>query len=290
MTKSRKEIADWSTINTQELKKLPRAKIVSGAHIDNSMGSGCAGDPPGFPSYFLRHVYNQEGNEPRAGSSCVIVHPEAGAFEIEGVKWPAHIKSWDEFSKERDALFMRLWNKLPIDHPRVVAWIRATFAHHKHCYQVPELRAQGKNWSDAMLIWPGGTLGNTPWGKLRNPKFEVEYAQAHNDFDKWTDAHKAAFLKEIEQSNAHIKVRGDVTAIPDNHSGTIIVRRYYPEFNPTQELIAAKFERPGNWWEVMSARPSPENCPGQYDMVHPCNGSWCQMCGWHEPVREEAAA
>lgn len=279
--KTRIAIADWSTINLSELRKLPVFDWEKhGYHLQTDAGNACAGDPPGYPTYFTRSVYNASDNNPRTGFSLVIEY-EGKAYGIDPVRWAE--KSWEEHKAKLDTLMRKLWRPLPLDHPRTQAWIRATFKHHHTCYQVPELKNKG--WQDAMLIWPGGCLGNTPFGKLRDPVFEVEYAQKTRDFDRWTDAHKAAFLREIEQGNAHIKVACEVAAVPDNHDGTIIVRRYYPEFQPTAELINAEFGHPGNWWEVMAEQPKPHECPGQYGNPHPVNGSWCQMCGFEvEPV------
>jgi hypothetical protein len=45
-------------------------------------------------------------------------------------------------------------------------------------------------------------------------------------------------------------------------------------------LIEAKFDRPGNWWEVLAENPGPDKCPGQYGYAHPVNSGWCQFCGW----------
>lgn len=275
------ESADWSTINLDELLKLPVYDWEGkGYHLQEDSGNGCAGDPPGFPTYFTQSVYTTSGDSPSRGYSLVIVY-RGSAYGIEPANWERG-DTWETVSAKREALMRRLWKPLPLSHPRTQAWIRDTFAHHKHCYQVPALRAQGKNWHDAMLIWPGGCLGNTPFGELKKLSWEVEYAQKHRDFDRWTDSHKAAFVAEIEQNNAHVKAACEVVAIPENHDGTIIVRRYYPEFQPTAELIAAEYHRPGNWWETLATNPGPDRCPGQYGHAHPVNGSWCQFCGWHE--------
>jgi hypothetical protein len=283
MKKTRSQIASFETINLAELYKLKRATIRAGCHFSGDMGSGCAGDPPGFPTYFLRSIYNSQGNDPQTGSRMVITH-DGNHFEIENAKWPASCKSWDDWMKFREKIFLRIWNKLPIDHPRTVAWIAATFSHHRHCYQVPELRAAGKNWHDSMLIWPGGCCGDTPFGRIEDEAFLLKWAKEHEAFDKWRKEEQEKFVADIREKNARVKRLCAEVATPENHSGTVIVRRYYPEFNPTPELIAAAFESPGNWWEVMSQKPTPEECPGQYSMQHPCNGSWCQMCGWHEPA------
>lgn len=234
MTKTRIQAADWSTINLEQLRKLPTYDWSGkGYTLQTDSGNGCAGDPPGFPTYFTQSVYTRHGNNPDRGYSMVIVH-NGTAYGVEPASWSG---TWEEHQAKRDALMRRLWQPLPLGHPRTQAWIRATFSHHRHCYHAPGF----KDWSKDMLIWPGGCLGQTPFGKIEN---EV--------------------------------------ATPENHDGTILVRRYYPEFQPTPELIEAGFNHPGNWWETLRDQPTPANCPGQYSHAHPVNGSWCQMCGWHQ--------
>lgn len=280
---SRLKHLDWSTINKTELAKLPVYQLPATYRLQDDCGNGCAGDPPGFPTYFTRAVYTSQGNNPLTDYEYVIAGHGIGP-----VKWK-NGETWEKRQEEAHALFLRLWNKPPLDHPRVQAWIRATFSHHRHCYQVPELRAQGKNWHDAMVIWPGGTLGKTPFGDLKKEEFEIGWAKEHQSFDKWKHEEQVKFLQDIQENNKRVARMCEAVAIPENHDGTIIVRRYYPEFNPTPELISAKFPKPGNWWETMSECPKPENCPGQYGSAHPANGSWCQMCGWHAEETKAAA-
>jgi len=271
MNATRRAIADWSTINLAALTRLPRYTLPPTYHLQSDMGNGCAGDPPGYPTYFTRAVYTKYGNTPRNAPFYVIQAPNGYLYDASGARSMNHCcdQKWD-----------RLWVRPDINHPRVQAWIRSTFLHHKHCYQVPALRAAGKNWSDAMLIWPDGCLGKTPLGDLRDVSFETDYARKHRDYDKWTEEHRTAFVKEIELENQRIIAECSAVATPENHDGTIIVREHYPEFQPTDELLAAKYDHPGNWWEIMAQRPNPESCPGQYGMAHPVNGSRCQMCGW----------
>jgi hypothetical protein len=202
----------------------------------------------------------------------VIVGPGSiGAREIEG-----RHRTWEQ----RDALMKSLYIPLPITHPRVQAWIAGRFLHHKRCYQVPELRAAGKNWHDAMLIWPGGCLGRTPFGELRDETSEIKYALERQCYAKWTDEAKRDFSRAIADNNARVTEMCQKVAIPDNHGGTIIVREVYPDFQPTAELLEARFERPGDWWEVLTENPGPKHCPGIHGQPHPANGRWCQFCGW----------
>jgi len=275
----RKQNADWSTINLEELQKLPVYDWAGkGYRLQEDMGNGCVGDPPGFPTYFTQSVYTAQGNSPIRGYAMVIVHDDR-AYGIEPANWEQG-DTWEVVTAKRDALMLRLWKPLPLEHPRTQEWIKATFKHHHSCYQVPELRAQGKNWSDSMLVWPGGTLGKTPFGTLQDPAWEVEYAKKHQAFDKWTDMEKGKFIRDIEANNKRVERFCGAVAIPENHSGTILVRQYYPDFQPTAALIAGEFTDGGRWWETLAECLKPDRCPGQYGHAHPVNGSWCQFCGW----------
>lgn len=282
MKSSRINSADWSTINLVQLRRLPVYRLPPTYKLQDDSGNGCAGDPPGFPTYFTRSVYTQYGNNPPRGYSLVITGPDTGGCRgVEPANWAG---SWEENRAKHDALMLRLWNKLPLDHPRTRAWIAATFSHHRHCYRVPGTEALP--WSDdkAMLIWPGGCLGKTPFGRIENEKFSVEWATEHEGFAKWRHEEQEAFRTKLRLSNARIIAKCEPIATPENHHGTILVRRFYPEFNPTPELFSEDLKSTGNWWETLAERPTPENCPGQYSMAHPTGGSWCQFCGWHAPI------
>lgn len=281
LTRGRLADLDWSTINLEELNKLPVAVLTHGDHLQEDSGTGCAGDPPGFPTYFTRTVYSNTGDNARGEWEQVI-----GDRGTERTKWKAG-ETWEQRQAKQHALFLKLWKPLPIDHPRTAAWIQATFKHHNHCYHAPEHQEVNNKWSDTMLIWPGGCCGETPFGKIKDEAFEVEYTK---NFDKWAEENKAAFIADIRAHNAPIVAKCKSVATPDNHDGTILVRRYYPEFQPSPELIAGDFESPGNWWETLTTKPTPEECPGQYSNAHPVNGSWCQFCGWHAPATEAKAA
>jgi hypothetical protein len=167
---------------------------------------------------------------------------------------------------------LRLWKPLPLEHPRTQAWIRDAFIHYHDCYKVP---ATGDT-----LVWPGGTLGRTPFGELHDVAFEIEHARKYRDYDRWTDGHKAALEASLREDNEYVTQRCTALAVPENHKATVEVRRYYPAFVPTPELMAAEYERAGDWWETMSECPTPEACPGQHGQAHPANGTWCQFCGW----------
>ena len=253
--------ADWSTIDMDEVLKLPVVVLAPTYQLQKDSGNGCAGDPPGFPTYFTRSVHTQHGNSPPRGFSMVISPPDGVLRGVAPAQWPANIKTWDEYRAAQDALMMRLWKRLPLTHPRTKAWIDATFAHQKHCYQNPN--ATG-NWGDKTVIYP------VPYYELRSFVDDKRFS------DAWREKEKAA----IAQANAEIEASAAKIAVPENHAGVVIVRRYYDDFVSTLAQLAGDVTNSGNWWETLAENPGPEKCPGQYGMPHPVNGTWCQFCGW----------
>jgi len=243
------------TINAKRLRRLPIHNCPSSFKYQRGAGNGCSGDPPGYPTYFTKSVYTRHGNTPSKGTHIVLF----GRTLQHSDDWK-NCKDWDEVREKRDARIKALWVPLPLDHPRTIAWINATFSHHRHCYQDPTING---SFSDKTLIFP------VPSYKLKEFTDDVRFS------DEWRTKEKAS----IEQANKEIIEHAERYATPENHSATIIIRRYYPEFQPTPELLTNP-QRPGNWWERLDGIPKPEDCPGQYDMKHPVNGTWCQMCGW----------
>uniref|UniRef100_A0A6M3LQ72 Uncharacterized protein n=1 Tax=viral metagenome TaxID=1070528 RepID=A0A6M3LQ72_9ZZZZ len=221
-------------------------KLPATYRLSNSRGAECAGEPPGHPRYFVRAVYTQYGNSPpdRPGNL--------------GANYEYHGRYYTEL-EDVD----RHFKPLPLEHPRVQAWIIATFNHHRYCYQDPNGTG---GWHDNLIIYP------VPSYKLEKFRDDERFS------DKWRETAKAA----IAQANQDIEARAAAIATPDNHGATIIIRRHYPDFIPTTELIDNPPAAPGNWWKT-GDRPEPENCPGQYSMKHPTGKTWCQWCGWHEP-------
>jgi len=257
---TRLENADWSTINLVELRKLPAYHLPPTYYLQKGSGNGGLGDPPGFPTYFTQSVYTGYGNTPPRGYSLVIRYG-ATTSGITPARWEG---DWETHKSKQEALMRRLWIPLPLNHPRTVAWIQATFAHHQHCYQDSRLAG---NWTDKSIIFP------VPAWQLKT------FADDKRFSDEWRTKERAA----IKQANAEIRAQAKAAATPDNHEGTILVRKYYPDFQPTKRLMINDFPAPGNWWETMAECPTPETCPGQYGHPHPVNEKWCQMCGWSSP-------
>lgn len=248
---------DYSTINAGVIKLLTPYVKPDSYTISSHMGSACAGDPPGYPSYFVRSVYNRFGNEPSKGTTEVI-ECNGRLYALPDF-WKGS-KSWDEYTAKRDRLYKRLYVALPEDHPRVQAWINATYTHLKHCYH--DASAEGR---DQTLIYP------VPYYKLKTPRV---------DFKRWSVEYIMEYCKEIAVYNQMVIDHAMVVATRDNHMAVIKVRKYYPDHMPTNQLIYTP-NRVGTWWEREAVQPTPETCEGN-DFLgkHPCNGSWCQVCGW----------
>jgi hypothetical protein len=253
--------ASWETINLKLLRRLPVYVLPPSYQLQQDSGNGCAGDPPGYPTYFTKCVYTQYGNKPPFSCSMVIRHNDR-LYEIER-GWSCHKHvSYDDYRATADALMRRLWLPLPLEHPRTQAWIADKFRHLRHCYLNPAL--SGRERWNKLVIYPV-------------PDYELNTFIDDACFsDKWRAKERAAII----QANADIVAAAYKIATHDNHAAVVSIREYYPEFQPTQDQIDGKVETIGLWWETMAKRPTPDKCPGQYGTPHPVNGTWCQFCGY----------
>jgi hypothetical protein len=103
-----------------------------------------------------------------------------------------------------------------------------------------------------------------------------------HDDEQFSEEWRAKEKLAIEQANKEIIEHVRKVATPDNHNATRTIRKYYPQFVPTEELIDNTPLSIGDWWAKLEERPTPETCPGEYGMKHPVNGEWCQFCGWRK--------
>jgi hypothetical protein len=244
---------DFSTINLDLLAKLP-AYTPAANYVSNQTGSGCAGDAPGYPSYFIQHVYTPNGNTPRRGASAVIRDPQ-GVYRT---------VSTDEDYDKLKALLRRLWKPLPFDHERTQAWVRETYRHHAKCYRDDD-RLITTARDSGIFIYP------VPSYQLRS------FQDDHRFSDEWRVAEQAA----VAAHNRSVVERARALATPANHSGHRIVLGFYPEATPRLDLI----ETPpttidGLWWETEATRPTPAACRPRSCGPHPVNVTRCQWCGW----------
>src|SRR5258708_3981520 len=108
------------TINRAAWEKLPVHKLPPSYHYSDHLGAACSGDPPGYPSYFTQSVYTSHGNSPRKGATIVLF----------GRVVQSDVSSSDGYERR----LRRLWQPLPLEHPRTQAWLEASFKHSAHCY------------------------------------------------------------------------------------------------------------------------------------------------------------
>jgi hypothetical protein len=135
---------DYSTLNLEELCKLKIYRLPPTYYLQQGSGYGCAGDPPGYPTYFTRSVYTKFGNKPPHGPHLVITY-DGQHYIVDDVKWEG------------------LWKPLPLNHPRVRLWVMSTYRHHQHCYN---------GHGDNMVIYPVSSYQD-------DPRWKDEYREAH---------------------------------------------------------------------------------------------------------------
>ncbi len=238
------ERADYSTINLTALRRLPVYNLPPTYHL-SGFGAACAGDAPGFPTYFLRGVYTQSGNNPpyrqkNPAPDHVITDPE------DANKHYRIPNSWDFSSKEKmdSGVFHRLWVPLPIDHPRVWLWMQATYVHMAHCYNDPTEREYGR---DGTLIWP-------------IPDYEIinHVGAPPRAYDGITHEEvESVFLPAWKYKEQEYVASKRYLATPENHLAVRAIQRFYPDHEPIVEWIENPpldgYEPNNRFWEACSS-------------------------------------
>ncbi len=243
---------DYSTLNLDLLRSLPIFDLTSGYKLQESSGNGCAGDPPGYPTYFTRCVYTARGNNPPHGSPQTVITVDDVNYVVDDGQI-----DYDPYKEH----LHRLWKPLPIDHQRTLLWILSTYKHHQHCYN-------GHNRD--LVIFPIPTY---ELKKFRpDPKWKDEFVEAHR--------------VEVDEYNKARTLATQEIATPENHNAVRIIRRFYPEHQPSLELIAnPPMRNIGGWWETEAEQPSEADCAStqRWGKKHPFNGAFCQWCGRRYP-------
>lgn len=254
---------DTSTINKDELEKLPIFKCPASYHLQNEPGGNCCYlDPPGYPTYFTRSVYTSHGNSPAKGPQMTIL---GRVCESEN-DWN-NVADYEKYREKIDKRLKKLWIPLSLEHPRTKAWIIALYKHMHNCYKDDSIID-----GDKTLIFP------VPSYKLKS----------FHDDKRFSEEWRIKEVAAINQANAETIARAKLIAIPENHSAVRSIQEFYPEYKPDLELIAnPPKEHPGNWWERYSEKMSPEDCPGEHGHKHPVNGTWCQVCGIYQKEEGE---
>jgi len=217
-------------------------------------GMGCAGDPPNYPSYHVRPIWTATGNYPPWGRCPRIFYKGNGYADFEDINIDAN------------------WDKLPLGYTRVKAWIMSKFRTMQHCYLDPDIYDpdQAHTFHDSMIIYPV-------------PDYKLE---TFTDDERFSDEWRHTQRKAVEIKNREIRKAAKKIAVFDNHAATIVIREFYPEFDPPEDArlkLECDPENVASWWERSAMPYPPERCPGDGNYrKHPANNSWCQFCGWTE--------
>lgn len=258
-------MSDYSTFNAAAMRALPEAQLTRGTRIAPEMGSGCSMDAPGFPSYFVQHVYTSRGDSPNRGPVAVIEFE--GAYRV--------IETAENWPKEGEMAerMRKLWQPLPLDHERTRLWILTCYSYFKTCYADAERPEYGR---------PGTLIYPRPGYKREKFRDDARFS------DAWREAERA----RVAEVNRIEDERAAAVAIPENHRAVLAIRKFYPEYQPELDLIANPPSAygcgsgVGSWWETEAERPTPEKCAPRSIGAHPVNGTSCQWCGWVEAGRE----
>ena len=249
----------YETINMEALRNLKPATIAEGCRVDErEEGSCCFMDPPGHPSYFVKHVYNGRGNEPARGSTMVLCVPGEEMREIED----------SDGRGSRESLLNSLYKRLPFEHPRVQAWVSQVFGYFKDCYH--------------------GLDGCTEAGRLRVHAW-VEPWTREDTVDILVMMHGKAtedVLRETREG-AEKREKDSLVYPPEQYRPISYIREWYPEFchydytGITPEVLKGTYGTGGDWWEQHTCKPTVEECDSiAGGKGHHVEGNSCQFCGW----------
>ena len=256
---------DRSTLSKAKLDQADCYSLPATYSLQRGMGNGCFLDPPGYPTYFTRAVYTIRGDLLILPGSVhyVFDNPDGSPFVA--------LRDGDNWEK-----LEQFWAQLPIEHPRVQAWMKDVYRHLHHCYHDEEA-------NDKTLVYP------VPYYKLPVKKYTLTVD---------LDAPISTFTNEIKRIKAEreeeakrIEAHAAALATPDNHKAVRLIRRFYPEHQPRLDWIESPPASTGDWWTICDAPPqSAEECNeilrvrygASKDWRHPIGGSRCQFCGWTE--------
>jgi hypothetical protein len=217
------------TIDAAALRKRPAVTLPRTYHLGQP-GAACAGDPPGFPSYFVRPVYTSHGNSPPRNSKCpgYVLLDDTGTLRT--------VPAYSGDGSPLETWYRNIYRPLPVEHPRVQAWIVATMTHHARCYADDERKEYGR---------PGTLVFPVPGYKLKT----------FTDNPRWSDTYRAAARAEVDAFNADEITRAARIATVDRHQGVMRIRRWYPDWNPPtlgwlDGTDTPKQDGNARWWEV----------------------------------------
>lgn len=240
---------DESTINREELEKLPRLELPSGWYL-GTLGTGCFMSPPGHPSYFVQQVYTSEQDIPgQLGSPRIVLLDHV--VEVVGER------------RATDKVLERLWLKLPYDHPRVQAYVLSVYRHYRGGY------------------FDGGILYRYEFDAKK--RTFVDHPGFRDDWREKEKAAIAAFNEELELEWERVSVPERSVAArcirqhyPEHQPRLDLLEKEWKHPLP-------------DWWTVLAECPKPEECPGEARYAslgpgwkHPVNKTWCQVCGWRK--------
>lgn len=246
---------DLSTINMPLLKSWGR---YYGPTPDDHLGSGCAGDAPGYPSYFLQ----------TADGMCQVIKADDSNFYV--------VLSPDMDEENRKENLRNLWLPLHYNHPRTRMWVFDTYKNHHNCYN---------GFGDGMIIYP---VPN--WQLVTKGAFD-----RYKDDATKSEAVKTVERLRVRQKKVSIEKECASIATPENHNAVRVIRKFYPKHQPDIGLINKSFSDklvpvlPELWWETEAERPSEENCAKsqRWHNQHPFGSTHCQWCGRSYPKEEK---
>lgn len=232
---------DLSTIDLEKLARLCKPVDLKNTYtLSDHFGSACFGDPPGYPSYFVRSIYTAHGNSPSKGPDAELL----GYGLSDGLD------------------LRRIYLPLPEEHPRVQAWEADLYRHQQHCYH----DASAVKKDDELLIYP------VPYYKLKSFQDDARFSE------EWREKEKASIAQwnaEVQKHAAQVATADNHRAV---RSIRKYYPEHQPRLDwinePPADSIQNWWERYDHRPEVG------ENCPGDRSIrARHEVGKFCQFCG-----------
>jgi hypothetical protein len=229
---------DYSTIDVERLRTLPTllSLIHYSVQVSGHPGAACAGDAPGFPSYFLRSVYGAG----QSGPEYVITDP-----------YNTNTHYVVDSLMDHDAQNRRLkelWKPLHIGHERVRLWMQQQYIHFQRCYRDHDKPEYGR---PGTLIWP-----ITSFDLISVANVSEDVRERDKDYDPSKTVEQIIWWRQAavkRQHDAYIESKRHL-AVPDNHLAVLSIREFYPEHMPILEWIKKPpmdgYEANNRWWEA----------------------------------------
>lgn len=224
---------DYSTIDLDLLRQLPVFRLRAGMQLQEEPGNGCALDPPGYPTYFTRSVYNSRGNSLRNGPYTVISDPEDDKkhYVVDNCKL-------------RD-----LWVPVSIESVRFSYWKVACYKHWHNCFY----NESATDRNDRCLVAKSEPKLHYTSRNTGQKTLNQNYRHDAEAYDQWMQKYGSIFTLENAYATRYIQGFYHWFRMEKDEAQHYVLRspEYFYVFE-RNNLSKTKPEANNRWWERYS--------------------------------------